>query len=136
MDNVSLQRTPNAAIGGKECYEPNVEVPSLTEPDLRLSRTQAKSTSAFADRVRGGSPRETVSPAPATGGWTGGASLPSASLRYVVPPSDGDLAVEVSEDGESWQTLATAPPSDDWRVLTLDLTEFRGRLMFVRVRGW
>jgi hypothetical protein len=135
LDNVSLQRTSGASIGGKECYEPSVEVPSFNEPGIGSSRTAAKRPSAFADRVRGGRPSETVSPAPATGGWTGVASLPFTSLRYVVPPSEGDLAVEVSEDGEIWQTLHRVAPSDDWRVLTLDLTEFRGRLMFVRVRG-
>jgi hypothetical protein len=135
LDNASLARTPGAAIGGKECYEPNVEIPSLTEPDVRQSRTQAKSTSAFADRVRGGRPREAASPAPASAGWTGAAPLSSASLRYVVPPSEGDLAVEVSADGENWRTLHTVAPSEDWRVVTLDLTEFSGRVMFVRVRG-
>jgi hypothetical protein len=61
--------------------------------------------------------------------------VPTTALRYVVPPSDGDLAVEVSEDGETWRTLHTVAPSEDWRVVTLDLTEFRGQLMFVRVRG-
>ncbi|HET9271480.1 MAG TPA: hypothetical protein VFO31_25055 [Vicinamibacterales bacterium] len=52
-----------------------------------------------------------------------------------MPPSDGHLAVDVSEDGETWQTLHTVSPSEDWRVVTLDLTEFSGRVMFVRVRG-
>lgn len=133
LDNASLQRTPGAAIGGKECYEPNVEIPSGNEAVLQSSRTQAKG-SAFADRVRGRA-RESASPAPVSAGWTGGVPLPSNALRYVVPPSDGDLAVEISEDGETWQTLHTVSPSEDWRVLTLDLTEFSGRVMFVRVRG-
>ena len=136
LDNASLQRTPGAAIGGKECYEPNVEIPSLSEPAaVGPSRTAAKGPSAFGDRVHGGRPREAVNPAPATGGWTGAAPLPSMSLRYVVPPSEGDLAVEVSEDGETWQTLHVVAPSEDWRAVTLDLTEFSGRVMFLRVRG-
>lgn len=135
LDNVSLQRTPGAEIGGKECYEPNVEIPSLNPPTVGSSRTAMKSPSTFADRGRGGSSREAVKAPPTSAGWTGALSVPTTALRYVVPPSDGDLAVEVSEDGETWQTLATASPSEDWRVVTLDLTEYRGRLMFVRVRG-
>jgi hypothetical protein len=136
LDNVSLQRTPGAEIGGKECYEANVEIPSLNPPAAAgPSRTAAKSPSGFAGRVRGGSSREAVSPASAGAGFAGTVSVPTTALRYVVPPSDDDLAVEVSEDGETWQTLVTASPSEDWRVVTLDLTEFRGRLMFVRVRG-
>lgn len=135
LDNASLQRTPGAAIGGKECYEPNVEIPSGNEPGLQASRTQSRGASSFADRVRGTAGREAASPAPISGGVAGMMAMASSALRYVVPPSNGDLAVEVSEDGETWQTLHTVSRSDDWRVLTLDLTEFSGRVMFVRVRG-
>ncbi len=135
LDNASLQRTPGAAIGGKECYEPNVEIPSGNEPGMQASRSQSRGTSSFADRVRGTAGRESASPAPVSGGVAGMVTMASGALRYVVPPSSGELAVEVSEDGETWQTLHTVSRSDDWRVLTLDLAEFNGRVMFVRVRG-
>jgi hypothetical protein len=139
LDNASLQRTSGADISGKECYEPSVEIPSEIEASIRQARNPEKGApargSSFADRVRGGRPNEAVRPASAPGGLVAMGSAQSMSLRYAVPPSAAELAVEVSEDGDSWQALHTVAPSDDWRILTLDLTEFMGRVMFVRVRG-
>jgi hypothetical protein len=40
--------------------------------------------------------------------------------------------VEISIDGETWQTLSAVPASDDWLKLTIDLSPHAGRLIRVR----
>ena len=130
MDNAVLHRSPGAEIGGKECYEGTADQPSLTEPSVEPARTAAGAAAVAAGFGRRSGVR-TGTTAPVAGGWTGSGSV--QTLRYAVPPSEVALQVQVSEDGQSWQTLHTVEPSEDWRILTLDASVLGGRQMFVRI---
>jgi len=56
-------------------------------------------------------------------------------LTYLLPPGDDLREIQISTDGEEWHTVRIVEPSDDWRRLTLDLTDFAGRIVFVRIHG-
>ena len=123
MDNAVLHKSPGAEIGGKECYESTAVQPSVKERSAKPARTAGGSPVAAVDFGRRSSTR------------TGDSAviIGTSSLRYAVPPSDVALQVQVSEDGQSWQTLHTVEPSEDWRILTLDTSVLGARQMFVRI---
>jgi hypothetical protein len=144
LDNAVLYRSPGAEIGGKECYEPGAFQPVDVPPPARQLVDARSRRAPWLRTPSAGSarppaptavPRAWAGRAPGSAGWMSSGSLSLGSLRYTVPPGDRDLTLEISEDGETWQPVHTVSPSDDWRVVTLDLTEFRGPVMFVRVRG-
>ena len=129
LDNVALQQTPGANILGTECLEPDagsIAPPPSSPPMTGVAGGGSRARAASVDSVRRG--RESGE-AGATATLPGGAT----GVRFLVPPSETPVEIQVSEDGETWQTLHTVTPGEDWRVLTLDLTEFNGRVMFVRV---
>jgi hypothetical protein len=135
LDNVSLYRSPGAAIGGKECYEPGAFDANAAGPSVRPERSSTKRSGGFTRWMGTARSRDAQAQPSAPGRWLPNGLASSTSLRYAVPPSADELAVEVSEDGETWRTVHTVSPSEDWRVLTLDLSELSGPVMFVRVRG-
>lgn len=135
LDNAVLQRTPSAQIGGKECYEPGAFDANAAKPSVRSERSSPRRSGGFASWMGTARSRDAQTQPSAPGRWLPNGLASSTSLRYAVPPSADELAVEVSEDGENWHTVHTVSPSEDWRVLTLDLSELNGPVMFVRVRG-
>jgi hypothetical protein len=134
LDNAVLQHTPGAEVGGKECYESTAVVPARPQPTLGRNIRPAAGASSLAGRLGAARARGAERPVQTAGGpVVGPALLQPSSLRYMVPPSDVPLDVQVSEDGETWQTLHTVEPGEDWRVLTLDAGGVRGAVMFIRV---
>jgi Tol biopolymer transport system component len=130
LDNVSLQRTPGATILGTECLEPGAgpvtpppSSPSMT--GLAGGGSRARAASAVIERSgagRGaGASTVTTPPAIATG------------LRFLVPPSETPVQIQVSEDGDIWTTIQVVDSAEDWRVVTLDTSEINGRALFVRL---
>ena len=121
VDNGSLRRTPGSATVGTECYEPTPELapaatPAVGAPGLRNGAS--------------GLPRGIGAPGLQTRGHTG---LVDPRFRYWLAPSETPVEIQVSTDGETWQTVSIVEPSDDWRVVTIDVSR-AGRAVFVRVR--
>jgi len=128
LDNVSLQRTPGAAILGTECLEPGAG--SVTPPPFSPSMTgiagggsRPRAASAAIDRsgAGGAAAGSTAPPAMATG------------LRFLVPPSETPVEIQVSEDGDVWTTIQVVDPAEEWRLVTLDTSEINGRVVFLRI---
>jgi Tol biopolymer transport system component len=126
LDNVSLQRTPATAILGTECLEPGGSVtppPGRSSPIGGVAGGTSPSQTALRgdrDQPRAKTPSEPV--------------VSTAGLKLWMPPSDEVLEIQVSEDGDTWQTLHAVEPSEDWRLVTLDLSRVTSRVMFVRVK--
>jgi hypothetical protein len=56
-----------------------------------------------------------------------------AKLRYWLPPSDRALEIQMSVDGETWVTVSVVDPSEDWRLVSFDLSELGEKAIYVRV---
>jgi Tol biopolymer transport system component len=135
LDNVALQRTPSASVVGTECVEPNG---GSFAPESRGLKTPGS-----IDRLYGAPGLQTRGQA--TGGSasrgikTPGAMAPAGSivtrgsLTWWLPPSDEPLELQVSDDGETWQTMQVFDPSEDWRAVAIDPQELGGRVMYLRV---
>jgi Tol biopolymer transport system component len=128
LDNVSLQRTPGAAILGTECLEPGAG--SVTPPPFSPSMTG----------IAGGGSRPRAASAAiersGAGGAAAGSTAPPAmatGLRFLVPPSETPVEIQVSEDGDVWTTIQVVDPAEEWRLVTLDTSEINGRVVFLRI---
>jgi hypothetical protein len=58
----------------------------------------------------------------------------SAQLTFASRLSSGASSgsVQVSVDGVTWQTVASAPPTGEWTTVGVDLGAFAGRVIDVR----
>ena len=143
LDNVSLKKTPSASITGTGCFEPGSNQP--------LAAIGGGSTNAVA--VSGGSVSAGASSSAGAVADGPVLSLEAATGRVGTPwkmvdltqtdagmlsfdsrfSEDGPRArVEISVDGEPWQTLAHVPVSDDWLNLSIDLSAFAGHVVRMR----
>jgi len=127
VDNVSLRRTPGRPTAGTDCLE-FAETPAANSPRLINGRPATTTASAATSRT---ATRSSVFNRTAP---MGSPSL-LGRLTYLLPPGDDLREIQISTDGEEWHTVRIVEPSDDWRRLTLDLSDFGGRIVFVRVRG-
>jgi hypothetical protein len=59
--------------------------------------------------------------------------LNSRQLSYLLPPDHRERFIEVSDDGDTWETVFIAEPSEDWRVVTIDLSSLTMPAVYVRV---
>lgn len=130
LDNVSMQRTPADAIVGTECIEPGPGIAPppqqpQSSPMTGVAGSSSRPLSAAVDRGRAG--RQAGSSA------TTAIPAAAAGLRFLVPPSDSAMEIQVSEDGDVWTTIQVVEPADDWRVVTVDADDINGRVMFVRI---
>jgi hypothetical protein len=131
LDDVTLRRTPAAAIAGTECLEPVTPMATpawlvglamqAARKDRQGSRTRAPEAAdvmaiAIADGL-------TITPAP-------GARLAFESW-LTAPAMSGE--VQISADGERWITFALVPESDDWQRVDVDLSAWQGRTIHVRL---
>ncbi len=133
LDNVSMQRTPADAIVGTECIEPGPGIApppssSLSAPMTGLAGGGARARALAMDTDRRGRPA----------GNAAGSAAPStqalaAGVRFLVPPSDSAVEIQVSEDGDVWTTIQVVEPAGDWRVVTVDANDINGRVMFLRI---
>jgi len=58
-----------------------------------------------------------------------------ARLRFESRLTAGQAraSIEVSADGATWLPVALVPPSDEWIDMSVDLSEFAGRVIYVRL---
>jgi hypothetical protein len=117
LDNVTLTRSPGAAIQGTECIEPDLGAAST-------AATTASSRASIAATPGAAAPRTTDAngSAGALGGvtsWMADASAP--------------IEVQTSRDGEHWLTVARVPPGGDWTDVELALGEVQGEAVRVRL---
>ncbi len=129
LDNVVLRRTPATAIVGTECYEPGA---------LAFGpRPLARSGGVAIVPSRGAGRVQTVGNSAGRGASSELRSVRQAGarLRYWFPPSETPFDIQVSPDGDTWHTVSVVEPSDDWRLITVDLSDLAGRVMYVRVIG-
>jgi hypothetical protein len=160
LDNVTLQRTPGTSTVGTECIElgpaplssatatrsaANNDVPTsaavvstFTAPTAPLAAPDQASGSGWA---------------PAVGGWEATATESGVAIHALDDPIDltsasaaqlsfasrlssaggSQAAVQVSvDDGRTWTTIETMPPTDDWTHVVVDLDAFLGEMVGVR----
>ena len=114
LDNLSLTRSPGAAIQGTECVEP--------EEALGAVDTSGRASRPSAARPAGpGSIDVSESPRALAGGasWVADVSAP--------------IDVQASLDGEQWLTVARVAPGEDWAEVDVDLSAFQGEPVRVRL---
>lgn len=148
VDNASLKRTPGTPTAGTDCLEfddevppPGVNSPSVIKGRSAIGTRSAQTTptrSRIFDRSRRTSSLADASAVPASSAATApmGTSAQVARLSYLLPPGDDLREIQISTDREEWHTVRVVEPSDDWLRLTLDLSDFGGQIVFVRVRGF
>ena len=122
LDDVTLKRTPGAAIAGPECIEPATPV---------------------AASVRGGAPRVARRTAAADreppalleiAEWldlTDAARMRLVFESWLTAP-DGSGEIQISRDGRTWITHATVGSSDTWEAVSTDLSAWTGGRIAVR----
>jgi hypothetical protein len=140
VDNAVFRRT-GEATGGKECYEPG----ALTVPPVAGAQgLQTRGPGARSVVATGSGTRGLKAPGSSAGsiaGRAGGvATAPapaelSGLVQYALAPGGVTRALQVSADGEEWHTVMIAEPSEDWRVVTLDVGDVGGRALFIRLVG-
>ncbi len=114
LDNVRLTRTPGAAIQGTECIEPVV----------LFGASPAASAETPADAAR---------PAGVAGRTRHAFATDAAGeMTWMADPA-APIDVQVSRDGEHWETLARVPAGEDWTAIELDLRAFDGEPVQIRL---
>jgi hypothetical protein len=68
---------------------------------------------------------------PGEPGWR---VMDDGRLQFMLPPSAHVRAIEVSADGDIWQTVLVVEPSEDWRAVTIVLDEIAEPVRYLRVR--
>ncbi len=126
LDNASFKRTPGSPTAGTECYEPEALADNTPPPAALAAASHGDAPAAATLATTGGGRGD-------RGAGTGRAA--ALSLRYWIAPGDQAAEIEVSPDGDTWHTLTVVEPSDDWRLVTVDLSDLAGRVMYVRVIG-
>ncbi len=156
LDNVTLQRTPNANIVGTECIDPGPGGEAIGEearnaPVVTQNEGQAAAAAAIAASYAGvavmsestqavsGAPLEIIAPQAGIHvlSLADAIDLRDATPAFVAFDSwlasgTSRGAVQVSIDGETWVTVRDVAPSDDWTSIGVDLSLFAGEIVRVR----
>jgi hypothetical protein len=130
LDNASFKRTPATAITGTLCMEPTgtspgqaaVATPAAGQAGGSAGRVDRSDRSHNAGRVAGIS--ESIDLA--------GASQARLSLAVRLLSDQVAGEIQISVDGEEWQTLVEVQPSEDWTDIELDLSLWLGRRIELR----
>ena len=115
LDNVSLVRSPGAAVQGTQCIEPDVLPPP--------------SAAGGSGGGASAAPRSTDARGTELGGTTGG----FAGVTSWIADASAPLEIQASRDGADWVTVARVPPGEDWTKVDLDLSAFDGEAVRVRL---
>jgi hypothetical protein len=129
FDNAELRSTPGTATAGIECLGPFL--PSPLEPDVEpaaragglSARAQSRHLPAFSAGTAATAQRPDLFVRPAR------------HLSFLLAPDNHERAIEVSEDGDVWQTVVIVEPSEEWRRISIDLSALTGPARYVRVTG-
>jgi uncharacterized delta-60 repeat protein len=155
LDNVTMQRTPSAVIGGTECLEPASPINLLGRRARAASSAPKASTAAdssaqartAARSARGGG-------APPADLWQGWVAAASDARVHVLERGPIDLTwetdarllvaswlrstasratIQISADGGlTWDTIHTVGASDSWTKIEIDLSAYAGSMIHVR----
>ncbi len=142
LDNVSLKRTPGAPLSGSGCYEPGAVLPSAAPPPGMAGVVSRANwiPVGFEDVLTGGDTAWKVDAgARRVAGllFDGPIDLRGASDAMVTVDSlflarGAAAAVQVSEDGVTWDTIQDVPESREWASLVVDLSAHAGRVVYMR----
>jgi hypothetical protein len=136
LDDVSLRTTPGAPMNGTDCIEPAGSAPGASRMSPGNYRGANTSQEAAADAGLRRPADVVIAPAR---GVVLAAPLDLRDARSPVLQFDSLLRddhaqafVEVTRDGITWVRVASIPPSEDWRSVTVDLSGFGGNVVYVR----
>ncbi len=152
LDNVTMQRTPSAAIGGTQCIEPasplnvaNARKGAATSKEAVTKEAPATSRTGAATGAGGSSP---------AGAGLTWAAVASDARVHVLERGPIDLRsetnarlqieswlqstgsramIQISADGGlTWDTVHRVAASDTWMRLEIDLSAYAGSVIYVR----
>jgi len=127
LDNVSLRKTPSAAITGTDCLEP--------------SGTTNIGSDGFIGSSGSVGSIGSIGSIGSDGFVASGGFMPVdlrehtfGSFSFWAKQGAGApmTLVQISLDGVTWQTLASVPASADWTQIDLDLWPFAGHVVYLR----
>jgi hypothetical protein len=154
LDDVNLRTTPGVALVGTECIEGATVSSTPTGPGSGFGSGGLNGRRRPGDSIGQAGPRPPASPRGtflSQTEWQ--AVVTSADVRILAMSTPIDLldggparlqfesrltagqasaSIEVSSDGATWTPIALVPPSDEWVDVTVDLSEFSGRVIYVR----
>ena len=133
LDNVSFRRTPNASIVGTECLEPGSGLAPAAGPAAGASPAAgaamiAARTPAAPDEQRSGP--QILQGATALDLTASTSAMLMFESWLTTNGAWGEVQVR-GEDGE-WKTVQLVHPSDVWRPMAIDLTDYVGQMVDVR----
>lgn len=131
LDNVTLRTTPSTAILGTECVEPGG---TLAPSGSTSGIAQASGfTLSGARAAQDGARREPhILQRDAAIDLTASTGATFA-LRAWLPRSAAWGEVQLRGDDGEWRTVQVIRGSDDWAQLVIDLTEYLGQVVDVRI---
>jgi hypothetical protein len=124
LDNVSLRQTPGTTIVGTECLEPGSSIvapPPDPQPPAANPAAPTGATS-IVDRLM---------LLPIVIGADNGYRRLAVDVWFALLLSPVD--VEISLDGVTWQVIGTIPGSSPWGRIEIDLSEWAGQAVYVRI---
>jgi hypothetical protein len=130
LDNVTLRRTPGTPILGTECVEPGGSLaPSGSGAGLGQGAAMIAAGTQAAPNEPGSGPQIVQSPLALDLRAATSATLAFESW-LTTAGAWGEVQVR-GEDGE-WRTVQVVDPSDVWRPMAIDLTDYLGQVVDVR----
>jgi hypothetical protein len=151
LDDVSLITTPGVTLVGTECIE-GATVSSTPGPGPGFGSNPLNGRRRLGDSIGQAGPRPPAAPRVAFMSlWQAFAAPGEVQILAVPTPVDlldsgparlhfesrltaghASASVDVSEDGITWVAAGLVPASDDWIGVTVDLSAFSGRVIYVR----
>jgi Tol biopolymer transport system component len=121
LDDVELRRTPGAGPIGTACGEPDLSLAQAAAMTVQGAAVQGFNAAAVqaptgANPTAGGQPAVS----PATIGDLVPAGQPRFPLQLWLAPHDETLDIQVSADGDTWVTVASFDPSEEWVFVELE----------------
>jgi Tol biopolymer transport system component len=128
LDNVSVQTTPGTAIVGTECEEPTGGLDASVQSSSGFSAVTT---------ARGSGNSGSAAPDLQIARHEAAIDLRSSAanrltFRSRLPRAAAPGLVQISRDGEAWETVALVSGSDDWEDVTVDLSDFAGQMIQIR----
>jgi hypothetical protein len=156
LDDVNLRTTPGVALVGTECIEgATVSSTPTPGPGPGFGSNPLNGRRRPGDSIGQAGPRPPASPRGTFLGqstWLAVAAPAEVRMLALSTPIDlldggpatlqfesrlttgqARASIEVSSDGTTWMPVGLVPPSDEWIDVSVDLSEFSGRVIYVRL---
>jgi hypothetical protein len=125
LDDVVLRTASGQTTIGTACLEPDLSefgaAPALSSLSTNASARPVGPRPGTSVPTPTRSPESPNRPVANSGGIVDRESIDPVAMYLGVPPSDTDVDVQISADGETWTTVARVRASSDWTVLELRL---------------